>query len=54
MKDIVFPVDVVNTVQQFLLCNVGDMATEEIILCMGADLLDISPDEMREMSNMEA
>ena len=52
MRDIVFPENVVNTVQQFLLCNAGDKATEEVILCMGADLLDIPSEEMREMSTM--
>lgn len=49
MNTMLFPEDVANVVQSFLLCNKGDEATEDLILNIGAELLDISPDKMLEM-----
>ena len=46
MNPIIFPEDVINTMQNFLLSNHGDEATEELIISIGADLLDISYEEM--------
>ena len=49
MNTMLFPEDVANVVQSFLMCNKGDEATEDLILSIGAELLDISQDEMLEM-----
>ena len=46
MNNIVFPEDVDNVIQSFILVNDGDEATEDLILAIGAELLDISVDEM--------
>lgn len=44
-----FPEDVANVIQSFYLCNKGDEATTDLLLAVGAELLDISPDKMLEM-----
>lgn len=49
MNTMLFPEDVANVVQSFLLCNKGDEASEDLILSIGAELLDISQDAMLEM-----
>ena len=49
MNTMLFPEDVANVVQSFLICNKGDEATEDLILSIGAELLDISQDAMLEM-----
>ena len=49
MNTMLFPEDVANVIQSFLLCNQGDAATEDLIISIGAELLDISPDAMLEM-----
>lgn len=49
MNTMIFPEDVANVVQSYLLCNKGDEATEALIISMGAELLDISPDKMLEL-----
>ena len=46
MYDLIFPEDVDNVIQSFLAVNDGDEAAEDLILYIGAQLLDISPDEM--------
>lgn len=49
MNAILFPEDVINVVQSFLMCNAGDEASENLILSIGGNLLDVSPDTMYEM-----
>ena len=49
MNTIIYPEDVVAVIQSFLACNAGDEATEEILLAVGAELLDVSTDTMNEM-----
>ena len=49
MNTIVFPEDVVNVIQSFCLNNRGDGATTDLLLAVGAELLDISSDKMLEM-----
>lgn len=49
MNTIIFPEDVANVIQSFYLCNEGDDATVDLILAIGAELLDISSDTMLEM-----
>ena len=49
MNTMLFPEDVANVIQSFLLCNQGDDATEDLIISIGAELVDISPDAMLEM-----
>ena len=44
MNTMLFPEDVANVIQSFYLCNKGDL-----LLAVGAELLDISPDKMLEM-----
>ena len=46
MNTIIFPEDVDNVIQSFMMVNNGDEATEALILAIGAELLDISTDEM--------
>ena len=41
--------DVATVIQSFYLCNKGDEATTDLLLTVGAELLDISPDKMLEM-----
>lgn len=48
MNRILFPEDIDNVIQSFILANDGDEATEHLILAIGAELLDISVDEMAE------
>lgn len=38
-----------NVIQSFYLCNKGDEATTDLLLTVGAEILDISPDKMLEM-----
>lgn len=45
----IFPEDVANVIQSFCACNKGDEATTDLLLTVGAELLDISPDKMLEM-----
>lgn len=49
MKTMLFPEDVANAIQSYVLANQGDEATVELILAIGAELLDISIEEMAEM-----
>lgn len=49
MNTMLFPEDVANVVQSFYLCNKGDEVTTSLLLAVGAELLDISPDKMLEM-----
>ena len=51
MNKILFPEDVDNVIQSFILTNNGDEATENLILAIGAELLDISVDTMAERIN---
>ena len=44
-----FSEDVANVIQSFYLCNKGDEATTDLLLTVGAEPLDISPDKMLEM-----
>jgi hypothetical protein len=48
MRPIIFPEDVDNVIQSFIIVNNGDEATENLILAIGAELLDISVDTMAE------
>lgn len=48
MNQIILPEDVDNVIQSFILVNNGDEATENLILAIGAELLDISADTMAE------
>lgn len=52
MNTILFPEDVVNVIQSFLLINQGDTATQDLIIAIGAQLLDVSEDTMIEMCNL--
>lgn len=51
MNTMLFPEDVVNVIRSFLLVNRGDIGTQDIILAIGAELLDVSEDTMIEMCN---
>lgn len=48
MNMMLFPEDVDNVIQSFCMVNEGDEATIDLILAIGAELLDISSDEMYE------
>ena len=48
MNNVIFPEDVDNVIQSFILVNNGDEATEDLILAIGAELLDVSVDTMVE------
>ena len=49
MNTMLFPEDVANVIQSFYLFNDGDESTTDLILNIGAELLDISQDEMLDM-----
>lgn len=49
MNTMLFPEDVANVIQSFYLRNKGDETTTDLLLAVGAELLDISPDKMLEM-----
>ena len=53
MNTMIFPEDVDNVIQSFMLVNNGDEATEALILAIGAELLDISSDTMLERISNE-
>lgn len=53
MNTMLFPEDVANVIQSFYLCNKGDEATTDLLLSVGAEFLDISPDKMLEMITEE-
>lgn len=49
MNQLIFPEDVANVIQSFYILNAGDEATENLILAIGAELLDVSEDTMIEV-----
>lgn len=48
MNQVIFHEDIDNVIQSFILVNNGDEATKNLILAIGAELLDISVDTMAE------
>ena len=52
MNTLIFPEDVTNVIQSFYMCNDGNESTTDLILAIGAELLDISIDTMLEMINI--
>ena len=46
MNQILSPEDVTNAIQSFVMVNEGDEETVSLILAIGAELLDISVEEM--------
>ena len=48
-NQMLFPEDVANAVQSFVMVNEGDKETVSLILAIGAELLDISVEEMEAM-----
>lgn len=53
MNNIIFPENVANVVQSFCMCNDGDETTINLVLAIGAELLDISQEEMSEMCGVK-
>jgi len=53
MNEIIFPDDIVAIVKSFLDVNDGDEATQDVILAIGAEILDISTDTMYGMVSKE-
>lgn len=49
MNKIFSPEDIVMVIGSFYLCNDGDEASSDLIINIGAELLDISPDAMMEL-----
>ena len=49
MNELIFPEDVLNVIESFLECNAGDEATINLILAIGAELLDVSVDTLAEV-----
>ena len=50
MNELIYPEDVAVVIKSFLETNNGDEASENLILAIGAELLDISPDTMWDMA----
>lgn len=48
MNKAIFPDDVMGIIKNFMDCNAGDEATKNIILAIGAEILDISVDTLLE------
>ena len=44
--------DVIGVVEEFMVANAGDSATESIILAMGGEILGISSDALLEKLNL--
>lgn len=40
---------IIKTIKSFLNSNEGDEGTEKLLICLGAELLDISPDRFMEI-----
>ena len=53
MNDVIIPEDVIEVIKNFLSCNDGDEATEDLILAIGAEMLNVSVDAMLEMINTD-
>lgn len=49
MNTMLFPEDVANAIQSFVMINEGDEATVALLLAIGAELLDITVEEMEAM-----
>lgn len=49
MNSMIMPEDVIEVIKSFLACNDGDEATEDLILAIGAELLDVSTDTILTM-----
>lgn len=49
MNQILLPEDVVHVMDSFCRCNEGDESSTNLILNIGAELLDISPDKLLNM-----
>lgn len=49
MNQMLFPEDVANAVQSFVMVNEGNEEIVSLILAIGAELLDISVEEMEAM-----
>ena len=49
MNNWIEPVNVVEVAKSFLDCNIGDEATERLIISMCCELLDVSQDQFMEM-----
>ena len=47
MNRIIFPENVDDVIQSFYELNAADEATTDIIFAIGAELLDIEPDDMK-------
>lgn len=49
MNTIIEKEDIIAVIKSFMDINAGDEASEELILAIGAELLDVSSDTMNEM-----
>lgn len=49
MNKLIEPEDVIAVIKSFMDINAGDEATEDLLLAVGAELLDVSSDTMNEM-----
>lgn len=49
MNNVIMPEDVIEVIKSFLSCNDGDEAMEDLILAIGAEMLDVSVDTILEM-----
>lgn len=49
MNQIILPEDVVRVIESFVMVNDGDESTCNLIMAIGAELLDISVDTLNEM-----
>lgn len=53
MNNWIEPVNVVECVKSFLAINKGDEGAEDLIIAIGAELLDVSVDKFVEMIEVE-
>lgn len=49
MNYVISKEDVVNVIRSFCLCSEGDDATVSLLLSVGGELLNVSPDRMQEL-----
>jgi len=53
MNNWIEPINVIEVVKSFCMANDGDESTTDIIVSMGAALLDVSEDEMMDIIKKE-
>ena len=49
MNEVIYWEDVVETIKSYFKCNDGDEATQDLIISIGAEILNVSWDTLNDM-----